>query len=440
MKKWTTTLLSLILVAVLAAGCGGGNNSTTGTGGTDTGSSTGTDTEKAKDPVKIRMFQFKVEIAEALERLKAEYEKENPNVKIVIETVGGGADYGAALKAKFASGDEPDIFNNGGYQEMETWMEHLEDMSDQPWVADVVDAAKPPMTKDGKIYGMPMNLEGYGFIYNKELFAKAGITETPKTLSELKAAAQKLQDAGITPFANGYQEWWILGIHNFNVAVAQQEDPTAFVNAMNDGTGQIPGNPIFNDWANLLDTTLEYSNKNPLTTDYNTQVTLFASGEAAMMQQGNWTQVQIDGINPDLDLGVLPMPINDDAEKNDKLYVGVPNNWVVNKNSAVKEEAKAFLNWMVTSDLGKKYVVDEFKFIPAFKSIEVTNPDTLGDIANDIIAYSKDGKTLTWNWFRYPEGVTQELGSTIQAYIAKKLTREEMLEAFQNSWNNLRSK
>ena len=48
-----------------------------------------------------------------------------------------------------------------------------------------------------------------------------------------------------------------------------------------------------------------------------------------MMQQGNWTQVQIDGINPDLNLGMLPMPITN--EPNDKLFVGVPNYWVVNK-------------------------------------------------------------------------------------------------------------
>ena len=52
----------------------------------------------------------------ALDRLKKDYENENPGVKLQIETVGGGADYGAALKAKFASGDEPDIFNNGGIQ------------------------------------------------------------------------------------------------------------------------------------------------------------------------------------------------------------------------------------------------------------------------------------------------------------------------------------
>lgn len=445
MRKTMLILMSCVLAGALAA-CGDSNKTKTDTStdannGTTNNQTENQDNKEASgEPVTIRMFQFKVEIAEALNRLKDEYEKTHPNVKLEIETVGGGADYGAALKAKFASGEEPDIFNNGGFNEMETWLTHLEDLSDQPWVSDALDVAKEPMTKDGKIYGMPMNIEGYGFVYNKDLFSQAGITTVPKTITELGDAAKKLKDAGITPFANGYQEWWILGIHNFNVGVANQDDPKGFVDALNAGTGKVAGNQVFDQWTNLLDLTLEYSNPNPLTTDYNTQVTLFASGKAAIMQQGNWTQVQIDGINPNLNLGLMPMPISDDAAKNDNLYVGVPNNWVINNNSKVKAEAKEFLNWLATSDIGKKYTVDEFKFIPAFKSIEVKDPAVLGDIANDVIAYSKDGKTKSWNWFRYPEGLTQELGASMQAYIAKKLDKASFFEAVDKSWSNLAKK
>lgn len=76
-----------------------------------------------------------------------------------------------------------------------------------------------------------------------------------------------------------------------------------------------------------------------------------------MMQNGNWAQTEIDAINPDLNLGYLPMPLGDNAEQNDKLNVGVPANLVINKDSASKEEAKIFLNWFVTSDIGKEYIV-----------------------------------------------------------------------------------
>ncbi|MCG3057046.1 extracellular solute-binding protein, partial [Escherichia coli] len=78
-------------------------------------------------------------------------------------------------------------------------------------IKDAFDNTLDPMTIDGKVYGQPMNLEGYGFTYNKELFKKAGIKEVPQTLDELEAAAKKLKAAGITPFSIGYGEWWVLG-------------------------------------------------------------------------------------------------------------------------------------------------------------------------------------------------------------------------------------
>jgi len=431
MKKMTKlALLMLVAFAVVLAGCGNGDKS-----GSPTSNPGGGETPAAPGDKVIKIFQYKVEIAEALNRLKAEYEASHPGIKLDIQTVGGGSDYGAALKAKFAAGEQPDIFNVGGYRELDTWLEYLEDLSGESWVKDALEVAKEPMTKDGKLYGQPLALEGYGFIYNKDLFAKAGITEIPTTLEALDQAAKKLQDAGITPFSNGYQEWWVLGNHNVNVAFANQTDPVKFIQGLNEGTEKIPGNQVFADWMNMLDLTLKYSNKNPLTTDYNTQVTLFATGEAAMMQQGNWTQVQIDGINPDLNLGILPMPITN--EPNDKLFVGVPNFWVVNKNSQVKAEAKEFLEWLVTSDVGKKYMTEEFKFIPAFSSIQASEEE-LGDLAAEIMKYSQENKTLSWNFNRFPEGVPQEFGSTIQAYVAGKSDKNALLEALQQNWDSLK--
>ncbi|MFO7177027.1 carbohydrate ABC transporter substrate-binding protein, partial [Enterococcus faecium] len=74
-------------------------------------------------------------------------------MKATVQTVGGGADYGAALKSQFASGNEPDIFNNGGFTEAQTWKDKLEDLSSEKWVGDLTEVAKEPMTMDGKLYG-----------------------------------------------------------------------------------------------------------------------------------------------------------------------------------------------------------------------------------------------------------------------------------------------
>lgn len=424
-RKWrlSTAIMTAGMVLTLAA-CGGGSLTE------DEGSNDANADNGDKEDVTLNVFQFKAEIAKDLEAMAKEYEEET-GVKVTVQTVGGGADYGAALKSQFASGNEPDIFNNGGFTEAQTWKDKLEDLSGEKWVGDLTEVAKEPMTMDEKLYGMPMNLEGYGFIYNKELFEKAGISELPKTLSELTDAAEKLDKAGITPFSVGYAEFWILGIHLLNIPMAQQDDPDAFIQALNDKKEKFEDNEQFQQFLKLFDLTIKYGNKNPLTTDYNTQVTQFAQGETAMLQQGNWAQQMILDVNPDIEMGFVPIPINDDKEKMDRLPVGVPNNWVVNKNSQYKEEAKDFLEWMVTSDTGKDYMVNKFKFIPAFKSIEAND---LGTLADDILTYSNEGKTISWNWFKYPDGAVNEYGALMQAYVGGQKTGDEMLQDFTKVW------
>lgn len=429
MKKMKITLMLLLAVSLVLSACGSKTDSNSATG--DNGNQSTSNEIKT-----VKIFQFKTEIVDGLNELKVEFEKEYPNIKLDIQTVGGGADYGASLKTKFASGDAPDIFSNGGFAEMNMWFDRLEDLSDQPWVEDLVPLAKEPMTKDGKVYGMPMNLEGWGFIYNKDLFEQAGITELPKTISQLEDAAKKLEAIGVTPFANAYQEWWLVGIQGISPAFAQQDDPDAFIQGLTDGTQKMVGNEKFEGWANLMQLTLKYGQKNPLTTDNATALSLLGTGKAAMTQNGNWSQLELDAINPDLNLGYLPMPLGEDAEKNDKLNVGIPANLVINKDSAVKEEAKTFLNWLVTSDMGKEYIVKKFKFIPAVSTIEAT-PEDMGDLGSAVWEYVQQDKVYAAQGSKFPDGASQEFAGSMQAFFAGKSDVNKMLEDMQASWDSL---
>lgn len=431
MKRFFLLSLFLLLVVGIFAGCSSKDTTTEEKPEDDSQKPS----EEVEEVVTLDFFQFKVEIADQLQEMINEFEVEYPNIKVKLETVGGGADYGAALKAKFASGEKPDIFNNGGFKELELWKEHLADLSNEPWAENVLPIGKVPMTDtDGKLYGMPVNLEGYGFIYNKDLFEQAGITEPPATISELKDAAAKLKDNGITPFSAGYAEWWVIGQHLLNIGFAQQDDPVAFIEGLYDGSESIVGNEQFMQFKEVLDTEINFANDNPLTTDYNTQVTLFASGQTAMLQQGNWTENMIYEINPDINMAFLPIPISDDANAG-RLPVGVPNNWVLNKNSENLDEAKLFLNWMVTSETGKRYITEEFAFIPAFDNID---PTGLGALGQSILEYSMDDKTIPWTWFRWPDGANKEFAATIQEYAAGQIDYETVLQRFQDTWDNLK--
>ncbi|WP_206098833.1 ABC transporter substrate-binding protein [Paenibacillus paeoniae] len=420
----------MLLITVLLAACGQNNAATGESGGTEGG----------EKKVTIRYLSFEVEIAEQLSRMFKEYEALNPGVTIMFETIGSGADSASALRAKFNSGNEPDIFQNGGYSELDLWIDHLEDLSDEPWAKNVVEMAREPITRDGKLYGQPLKVEGYGFIYNKDLFKKAGITKVPETLAELEEVANQLQNAGITPFLNPYGEWWIIGNHLANIPFAYQEDPNSFIKGLNEGTKSFASNEVFNQWLDLVDLTLKYGNKNPLQVDYNTQLTEFATGKAAMTQQGNWASIPLLKANPDLNIGFLPMPINNDAASMNKLPIGVPNYWVLNKKSdpEVKKAAKALLNWMVSNEEGQHYLMSEFKQIPAIETVR-GDKEVLGQLAGDVMRYMDEGKTISWNWFKFPaaEATSHYFADALQAYSAGKMTREELLAAFQNAWKNL---
>jgi raffinose/stachyose/melibiose transport system substrate-binding protein len=390
--------------------------------------------EQKTTPRELNLYHFKVSQVEQWDQLVKEYAKVEPGVKLVVETVGGAADWTTTLKTKFASGNGPDIFVVDGPALANTFSEYLSDLSDQPWVSHAVESAKRPMTFEGKLMGMPFNLEGYGFIYNKKIFRDAGITKTPGTVQELRDAAEKIEAMGITPFGNGYSEWWVIGMHLMNIPFATLQDPASFSTALDNGTASIADNAIFNSFKETFDLTIKYGNKNPLTTDHNAQMTLFNTGQVAMVQQGNWKEVGIYEANPDAEVGLLPIPVNNDPAVSGRIPVGVPFYWVVNKESDMKDDAKKFLNWMVSSEVGQRYITEEFGYIPAFDNIK---SDSLGGLSQDILTYASKGKTVPWSFTTWHDGMYNEFAEHTQRYVGGGIPYSDMLKSMDASWTKL---
>lgn len=70
-------------------------------------------------------------------------------------------------------------------------------------------------TTDGDLLSMPFNSSTPVLWYNKDAFAKAGITEPPKTWDDMAVASGKLMKAGLTcGFSFGWQSWVM--IENFS--------------------------------------------------------------------------------------------------------------------------------------------------------------------------------------------------------------------------------
>ncbi len=456
--------ISMILVVILfgtllLAGCNSEKTpaeDTTDGNIEDDSSKVTTDDSKSKDPdeqVELDIFQFKVEIAQQLEEATKAYEEENQNVKISLETVGGGDDYGAALRAKFASGSEPVIFNVGGPQDVEDWMHKLEDLSDEPWVDLALPGVTDGVVSNGGIYGMPYNMEGYGFIYNKRIFEAAdidasNINDFDSLEKAVKALDQKIKSGDLKDafpqleavFELPAKENWVTGLHTSNVFLGQE-----FKNSIDAYKSTTVEFKYGDQFKQIMDLQADYSSssekREQLTSvDYATQVDQgLAIERVAMIQQGNWIYPAVENIAPEVaeNLGILPIPVQ--GAKEDCIPVGVPMYWAINKDKddAVKDAAKDFINWLYTSDTGKDFVVNKFHFIPPLSGYEDVRPeDALGAA---VLEYSEAGKVIPWVFMGYPTGWGENvLGVNIQMYLAGEASWEDVLNTCIQEWEESR--
>lgn len=397
--------------------------------------------DQGKDIVEVDIFQFKVEFKDQFTALAEEYMEETEGVKLTIKTVGGGDDYGAALRSRFASGEEPAIFNVGGPQDVADWKEYLAPLNGLEVTEKAFSGVLSGVTMDGNVYGLPYNQEGYGLIYNKEIFNKAGIDPASITsYAALEKAVKKLDSMkdslGLeAAIAFPVKETWVTGLHLSNAVLSQEFDNVN--DAFNSDTVAFKyGEGL----KKLVDLQNNYSVQPTLSLDYSQQVEqLFASGKVAMIQQGNWAYGSVAGVDEELaqNIGIVPLSVYKGV--GDSIPVGVPMYWGVNKDldEAVVEEAKKFLNWMYTSETGKRYVLEEFKFIPAYEGYDVSK---ISDpLARDILDFSSRGKTLPWVFMGYPTGWGMNvLGIDIQKYVAGNITWDELIQHSTEEWEDAR--
>ncbi len=140
-------------------------------------------------------------------------------------------------------------------------------------------------TYNGKVWGAPMYLIGIEVMYNKDMFAKAGVTPPPSarwTWDEFLAACDKLKAAGITPFVAGDKDgyngaWWFahLGIQGLD--------------STEDLRQAIIGNQKFTDdkytgWYKALDDMVKkgYFNNDVMSLDLSQGSKAFNAGNGAM--------------------------------------------------------------------------------------------------------------------------------------------------------------
>ncbi|WP_425435172.1 ABC transporter substrate-binding protein [Oceanobacillus rekensis] len=399
--------------------------------------------ESSGDKVAVDIFQFKVEFKDQFEEIIALYEEENSDVEMSVQTVGGGNDYAASLKSQMASGKEPVIFNIGGPTDVEEYREYLTDLSDTEAASLALEGTLNGIEEDGKVWGLPFAQEGYGLIYNKEIIEKAGIN--PEELTTFEALEEAIatidsqkEELGLeAAFALPAKELWVMGNHLANHYIAPEFNSDIMAAYEAETINFEYGDQM----KRMLDLQNQYSVQPVLSLDYSQQVEqLFSLGKVAMIQQGNWVYPTIDQMDAELaenNIGMIPMPFEGDLS--DHLPVGVPQYWVVNKNASEEQQqaAKDFLDWMYTSDIGKDFVLNEFKFVPAYEGYDSEKiADPLSKVVYD---YSSEGKTIGWTFMSTPVGWNEDvLAANFQRYISGDMEWQEVLDEAKAAWEKSR--
>ena len=356
------------------------------------------------------------ELTEAYKECFAEYEKEK-GVKITADILQN--DYQTVLKTRLNSGDIPDMFLTSAYNDNKVFGDYSYNLEKEPFMKNVQSAILSSVTLDGHVTGYPFLVQSHSFVYNKTLFAKAGITKLPETLDEYKAACEKLVAIGVQPFSTGFAEWWVLPQTAYpSISDAYKGDYDTLFKDVEAGKIKFGDLPQLDFLFDLLDLIKKYGGNKPMESTFDMQVSDFASGKVAIIHQGSWAEASVRAITPDIDIGYLKAPRADG-----KSVIAVESNLTfrVYKDSKNRAEVLAFLEWLSTSSYGKKWIPDVIKQISPLAGAAA--PDT--QLAKETVSAQNDKITCPWWIFKGPDGIEQPFGTALQNYVAGTATRAQ---------------
>jgi raffinose/stachyose/melibiose transport system substrate-binding protein len=142
----------------------------------------------------------------------AAFEKANPNVTIKMQSI-QNEDLDGKLQTSLNAGDPPDIFLQRGGGKMAAMVQagQLKDLTGKVTgeaKSNISSGSFKAETYQDKVWAMPLSVLPGGIFYSKDLYDKAGVTQTPTTMDEFEAANSKLKASGVAPLALGAKDAW----------------------------------------------------------------------------------------------------------------------------------------------------------------------------------------------------------------------------------------
>ncbi|MNH75886.1 hypothetical protein D3C87_438000 [compost metagenome] len=456
MKKWLTLMLSMTLLAGLAVGCSSKEETNSGT----TASS-----GKAKE--EIYFLNFKPEIAATYDKIAKDYEAET-GVKVKVVTAASGT-YEPTLKAEIAKSDAPTIFQINGPVGYQNWKDYTLDLKDTKLYSYLTDNSLAVKDGDG-VYGIPYVVEGYGIIYNDAIMKKyfalsdkavpytsvAEINNFDKLKAVVEDMTAKKDQLGIkgvfSSTSLGAGEQWRWQSHLANLPLYYEfKDNTAFKDPVQAG---LQSKEITFKYGKNFQNVFDLYTNNSVTKKtllgsktVDDSMAEFALGQSAMVQNGNWGWGQINGVSGNVvkpeDVKFLPIYTGMPGEEKQGLAIGTENYFAVNsKVSPEKQKASiAFLEWLFSSDKGKKYVSNELGFIAPFNTFK-EDERPADPLAKEVSSWMNKGlNTVPWTFAAFPsENFKNTFGDALLQYVQGSLQWADVEKVVKDSWKSEKAK
>ena len=352
-KAYLAGLLAVLTGAAVLAGCGTDSTSSGGGGESQT----------------ITIWEGYTEAeAKAFSHLVAEYEAQHPGQKVSPLFVNNDNTLQKVLTA-VRGGSPPDIAYLYG-----SWAPNVAQI---PQVVNLTQVVKRPSvnwndfwtgeravaTVNGKVIGIPAVVDNLAVVYNKTLFAKAGLQPPGPdwTWQEFVADAKKLTNPAIKQFGTAYVtpgtedtvwHWEALLWEAGGQLLTPDNKKAAFDSAAGLASLNTLRTMSVTDKSMYLDPSdSAYSN-------------LFNSGKIGMLVTGPWDLFAF----PSVKYGVQVMPAYPGASGGHQTISG-PDNWVIFNNSPARvAAAEQFLLWL-TAPAQVKYWAVQTGNLPSRQSV-----------------------------------------------------------------------
>lgn len=447
MKKIISVLLAVVLFGTFFTACNRSDNKN------PTGQSNG-------ETATVRFLNFKPEVANVYSDIAKAYKDETGNT-LIVETAASG-NYEQTLTAKMGTNEAPTLFQINGPKGYANWKDYCADLSDTELYKHLTDKSLA-VTSDGKVYGIPYVVEGYGIIYNKEItdkyFALSNKTTEFKSMNEIKSFdalkavvedMQKNADAlGIdgvfasTSLKTG--EDWRWQTHLANIPVYYEfEDKNADLTSDETKTIEFKYADNFKKIFDLYINNSVTDKKKLGSKIVDESMAEFALGQCAMVQNGNWAWGQIDNVKGNVveseNVKYLPIYMGLEGEENQGLCIGTENFFAVNAKASDAEQkaAEDFMYWLFSSETGKDFVTDELELIAPFDTFtEDERPDD--PLAQEVIKWmnNADVTTIPWNFTVFPSATFKaDFGAALLQYAQGTKSWDEVKTLFTERWKS----